>query len=331
MTRKWVLLAGALPTLLAVLAICTIDWSRAREASVIEEEWLAEQPEKIRNLGTTRTLEIVPLVNWRANGPHLMTEAGVAYLVRTDSMTILFDAGFNRDGLRPSPLERNMAALAVGMDEIDAVFVSHLHRDHVGGVSHERGATLSLGESDSKLAGRTMFTPVAMHHPTMSTVTLSGPGPIAPGVATTGPIARALVAGRIEEQALVVNVEGRGLVVIVGCGHQTLPKLIKRLIDAFDVPLYGMVGDLHYPVPQGRLSLWGIDAQRRLASGEGIFRPVTAATVASEMEMIDALGLGLIALGSHDTSDEVIRAFETRYGPRFRPVVVGKSIHVSPM
>lgn len=137
-----------------------------------------------------------------------------------------------------------------------------------------------------------------------------------------------LVAGRIEEQALVVNVQGRGLVTIVGCGHQTVPKLIRRLKDAFDVPLYGVIGDLHYPIPRGRLSLWGIDAQRRLASGHGIIRPITWATVKSDMSFIQAHRPGLVALGGHDTSDEVIDAFATRFGARFRRVIVGTPIRI---
>lgn len=43
--------------------------------------------------------------------------------------------------------------------------------------------------------------------------------------------------GGIAEQALVLNVEGKGLVAIVGCGHQTVPKLLQRLQDAFAVSL----------------------------------------------------------------------------------------------
>ena len=39
---------------------------------------------KIRNLGTTKTLEILPLVDWHADSNDLKHEAGVSYLIKTD-------------------------------------------------------------------------------------------------------------------------------------------------------------------------------------------------------------------------------------------------------
>lgn len=329
MNPRWAMLAFGLPVLLAALVVGGMDVRRSRAAAVIEADWRAERVPRVRNLGSTRTLEVLPLVNWHARSPDLATEPGVSYLVRTDSTTILFDAGLNRSGDRPSPLERNMSKLGVAPGEIDAVFASHRHRDHVGGVAHERSGTLSIGASDAKLAGRPLLAPVPLGHTAMQTVVLSRPQRIAESVATTGPIARALFAGRVEEQALVVNVEGRGLVVIVGCGHQTVPKLLQRIDDAFDEPLYGIVGDLHYPVPHGRLSLWGIDVQRRLASGDGLFRPIDEAGVASDLDRLAARQLGLVALGRHDTSDEVIDRFAARFGPRFRRMEVGTPIRLS--
>lgn len=81
-----------------------------------------------------------------------------------------------------------------------------------------------------------------------------------------------------------MNVEGKGIVLIVGCGHQTIPKLLKRYDDVFDEPLYGIVGGLHFPVPEGRLKLLGLDVQRRLASGEGIFSPISPTANALRLE-----------------------------------------------
>jgi len=40
------------------------------------------------------------------------------------------------------------------------------------------------------------------------------------GVSTTGVIERQLFLGQIGEQSVIVNVEGKGLVIISGCGHQ---------------------------------------------------------------------------------------------------------------
>ena len=326
MIIHWWKLAIGLPVLGAALFVGGMELRRSLTASDIEAAWRTEHVTKVTNLGSTKSLEILPLVNWYARSGDLATEPGVSYLVRTDSSTILFDAGFNPNGLRPSPLERNMAKLGIDASEIDAVFISHRHRDHVGGVENERSGNISLGASDPLLKGRTLMGPVPLSHNTMRASVLSKPGRISEGIATTGPIARALFMGKVEEQALVVNVEGRGLVVLVGCGHQTLLKLLKRMDDAFDQSIYGIVGDLHYPVPEGRLSYWGIDAQRRLASGGGIFAPISTKEVASDIALLTKRKPSLVALGSHDTSDLMLKTFSERFRSKFRRVEVGVPI-----
>ncbi len=52
----------------------------------------------------------------------------------------------------------------------------------------------------------------------------SKPAVIAPGVATIGAIPGMIFMGRIDEQSLAVNVEGKGIVLVVGCGRQSLPR-----------------------------------------------------------------------------------------------------------
>jgi hypothetical protein len=126
-----------------------------------------------------------------------------------------------------------------------------------------------------------------------------------------------------------VNVEGKGIVLIVGCGHQTIPKLLKRYDDVFDEPLHGIVGGLHFPVPEGRLKLLGLDVQRRLASGEGIFSPITMDVVEQELAMLEARDLGVVGVGGHDSSDEVISMYEEAFGDRYEPVEVGRRIVVA--
>jgi hypothetical protein len=45
------------------------------------------------------------------------------------------------------------------------------------------------------------------------------------------------------------------LVLIVGCGHQTLSKLLHWVEQVFDEPLYGIIGGLHYPVTDGNTKM----------------------------------------------------------------------------
>jgi metal-dependent hydrolase (beta-lactamase superfamily II) len=268
-------------------------------------------------------------VNWHAVSDDYVTEPGVSYLIKTDDATILFDVGYNRYQVAPSPLEHNMELLGVTTSQIDAIFLSHAHLDHLGGPTWEGMGTFSLGNTQVNLAGKRVYAPVALQYPGIDIDVIVEPTALMNGVASTGPIARSLFVGGIDEQALVINVKGKGLVVIVGCGHQTMGKLVQRLEEAFGEKLYGVVGDLHYPFPHGRLSIFGLDVQRRLASGEGFFRPLTRAEVDADMSLLEGKQLGLIALGGHDTSDEVLRDFERRFDGQFQRVEVGRPIIIS--
>jgi 7,8-dihydropterin-6-yl-methyl-4-(beta-D-ribofuranosyl)aminobenzene 5'-phosphate synthase len=313
-----------LMTIVGVFVV--MEWRRADFAETIKKRPPESNGIRVANLGTTRSLEIIPLVNWHAGAADMATEPGVAYLVRTDSATVLFDLGYNARGDIRSPLKKNMERLALSMDQVDAIFISHRHRDHVAGSATERNGKLPTDGSLPDLRGKVLFTPQIVSYPGATTIVVNSARKLFEGMATTGPITRSLFMGPVEEQALVVNVADRGLVVIVGCGHQTVPGLLERLASAFAEPLYGMVGDLHYPVPGGRLRIAGFDAQRLFASGDGPLRPITMSQAQAELKLLDQLQL--LALGGHDTSDEVIAWASERFGHRFRPVQVGKPIVV---
>ena len=304
------------------------DCWQAKDTAALQVAWENESVDKVGPFGTTNRLEILPLVNWHAANEGYKTEPGVSYLVKIDGATILFDVGFNRDEEAPSPLEHNMDMLDISTSQIDAVFLSHNHADHVGGFWPVENGTFSLGNTQDDLSGKRIFAPVPIQYPNTTPETILEPKALMTGVASTGPIARRLSLGAIDEQALIINVEGKGLVAIVGCGHQTTRKLVQRIEEAFDEKLYGIVGDLHYPVPNGRLHIYGIDVQRRLASGGGIFEPLTRADIDAEMAFLESRDLGLIAVGGHDTSDDVLSTLAQRFEGQVRSVEVGTPIVV---
>jgi metal-dependent hydrolase (beta-lactamase superfamily II) len=294
-----------------------------------ERAWQEHQPPAIADFGSTRSLSILPLVDWHASGPELQTEAGVSYLIQTDRSTILFDVGFNRGNRDPSPLLHNMKALGVGVDDFDTVVISHNHLDHVGGMKWARKASFSLGAEQLDLSGKRAFTPVPMTYPGLTPVHVKDPTVIAEGVATTGTIPRQLLIGWVEEQALVVNVADRGLVLIVGCGHQTVPKLISRTQAVFSGPIHGLVGGLHYPVPKGRAVVLGLPVQKLVASGNGPFSPVTTEEVSANIDLLRQLNLDLVGLSGHDSSDEVIDQFRAAFGSAYHDVRAGEPIVVA--
>ena len=321
----------ALLVLIALLGLAALAWQdsrRAVQATALEHEWSNLRVEKVLGLGESTSLEILPLVNRHALAPDLQTEAGVSYRIQTDDRTILFDVGWNREQTTPSPLLHNMGMMGILPSSIDTVFISHAHRDHVGGAAAERARTFSMSPEGVDMTGKTLIAPLEMSHPGMKVEVLDKPQRLFAGVASTGPIPRSLFIGRIDEQALVVNVAGKGLIVIVGCGHQTIPKLLQRVREAFAEPIYGIVGDLHFPVPEGRMRMMGIDVQRFFASGDGPFSPLQRDQVLAEMDMLDSAGIQFLAVGTHDTSDEMIQTFSKRFGQRFQQVEAGRAIRI---
>lgn len=230
---------------LLVLIIVGADLLRAKDSRRLEQAWLQQDDIQVGSFGSTRSLKITPLVNWHSSSSDFKTEAGVSYLIQTDTQTILFDLGFNQLEQTPSPLEWNMKKLGVSPADIDTIFLSHAHMDHMGGKKWADENTFSLGATQMDLSGKNVFSPVPLSYPGSDVQTISSPMALLPGIASTGPISRRLFIGQIDEQALVINLKGKGLVAIVGCGHQTIPKLVERLVRSFDEPIYGIVGDLH--------------------------------------------------------------------------------------
>lgn len=98
---------------------------------------------------------------------------------------------------------------------------------------------------------------------------VENPQVLMPGIASEGPIGRAIFAmGLTQEQALVVNVAGKGLILIVGCGHQGVRRIFERAEEVFSEPVYGFIGGLHFPVTQSRMRAFGLPTQQLIGTGK---------------------------------------------------------------
>jgi len=326
--KKWLAYCGVFVLVFGLSALVYFSIAFKNGTDTIAAEWSMTQPNEINNFGSTKTLSILPLVNWHTRDKSLQGEAGVSYLIKTDHNTLLFDVAFNQGGRSPSPLEHNMAQLGIKIEDIDTIFLSHAHLDHRGGQQWVDKNTFSMGQEQIDLSDKKIYAPTATEYPNAKVTLIPTATIIAEGIASLGAIPRQLAMGRVDEQALVIHVEGKGNVIIVGCGHQTVPKILDHSAKVFSDPLYGLVGDLHYPLPEGRLSFLGINLQRRFASGDGPHKPITLETMEHELDLLTKQNLGAIALGGHDTSDQVIERFSIRFGDKYHHVRVGEWIDI---
>lgn len=277
--------------------------------------------------GSTRSLEILPLIDWYTRDKSLMHEAGVSYLIKTDENTILFDVGYNPEQRDPSPLLHNMNALGISLDEIDTIFISHNHSDHVGGMKFMKQKSFSLTGRQIPLHNKKVYTPIPMTYPYLDPICAERPTVIAKGVASIGAIpAQLFFLGKTPEQALACHVEGKGMVLIVGCGHQTLPKIIGRAETLFTKPVYGIIGGLHYPVTGGRDHVLGIPLEKYVGTGKVPWHPITMHEVLNNIHLLQARRPRVVALSAHDSCDASLAAFRRAFPHAYREISVGESI-----
>jgi 7,8-dihydropterin-6-yl-methyl-4-(beta-D-ribofuranosyl)aminobenzene 5'-phosphate synthase len=287
-------------------------------------EWDDAQFGPLDGIGTVSQLRILPLVDAAAAGDGLMTESGVSYLLDAGELRILFDVGLNGRGPTRSPLLQNASALNVDLSAIDLIVISHPHPDHVGGVRPALTRSFAIPDPTLHLPRARALTPIPMRHPYLRCEYAAAPVVAGPGVATTGTISRMLFfLGRTPEHALVVNVKDKGLVIIVGCGHQGVQRLLARVESLVSAPIYGVVGGLHLPVH-------GLLAQDLLGSARWPWQPTSESDVEEAIDLLQRRSPRLIALSPHDSSQWTLSRFETAFGERYQTIRVGEEIVVGP-
>jgi len=297
-----------------------------RDTREADRRWETDRAEPLTGLGSVTRLSILPLVEHYPADKGYAVEPGVSYLVDADGMKILFDVGWNRHNEHPSPLLRNMQALRVSVAGLDAVFISHLHLDHVGGMACQIHRTFALSAQPVDLDGIPAYVPQPMTHASARVEVLTEPRRLAEGVASGGPIMKAIwLTGPVFEHPLLVNVAGRGLVMMVGCGHPSLARLIERAQAVTGVPLYGVVGGLHFPVTGSRV---GRGRQNIIGNGKLPWQRITRSEAQEAAALLAKLDLGLVALSAHDSCDWTLEAFKRTLGDRCRTLQVGEEIVV---
>ena len=318
---------------LILAAMTAVLWIRLLKSNHRVRKELREATiDRLENPGTVETMYLTPLVEYYALDG-LSGEAGVSYLIRADETMLLMDVGANEKRTHPSILISNMKSLDVAPGDLDGIVISHIHQDHVGGLREEKKKTFSLSQGPVDLPPIPVWAPEPLscsrHNPEARPRVVRHPRKIAEGVGLTGPLPASLfLLGYTVEQTLVVNVLGKGLVVVIGCGHPTLPVILERVKKMFDVPIYAVIGGLHLPVNGGRMNLGPFNLQNLVGSNRMPWRSLGEEDVSQALAVLQKEAPAVVALSPHDSSDYAIERFKQVFGLKYRPLEVGRTIRI---
>lgn len=227
------------------------------------------------------------------------SDAGVSYLFKSNLGSLLFDVGFGDE--RPA-FPHNVKKLNFDVNSVDAVAISHLHLDHMGGMEANRKKMVRIPGMKSN--GKICYVPDNATSEQAKCKVVDSPTVLDAGIATTGPLGRSLFFfGLTEEQALIANVKGKGLVVITGCGHPTIELILKMTKKLSDIPVYAVGGGLHFPVTDGRGNRIGIKFQTIMGTGKPPWKKITRDDMNSTIETLNRIKPERILLSGHDSCD----------------------------
>jgi 7,8-dihydropterin-6-yl-methyl-4-(beta-D-ribofuranosyl)aminobenzene 5'-phosphate synthase len=217
---------------------------------------------------------------------------------------LLYDVGFGPT--RPA-LIHNAVKLGFHFDQVEALTISHLHSDHMGGIPAQRSRRVTVPDELISSELKPCFLPDRAEAEGFKTELVERPQLLTAGIASTGPLARSLfMFGFTKEQALLVRVKCKGLVVFTGCGHPTIEVVLEMVGRLSNEPLYAVGGGLHFPVTGGRGNRAGIQFQTMIGTGKPPWQRITDDDLSRTIAAINRARPKRVYLSGHDTCDHAL-------------------------
>jgi 7,8-dihydropterin-6-yl-methyl-4-(beta-D-ribofuranosyl)aminobenzene 5'-phosphate synthase len=186
-----------------------------------------------------------------------------------------------------------MRIVGVNPGRIQSLAISHNHRDHTGGLS----SLLKAGSNPTVYLLPSFPNRFKRSVGRKTHVEDVKPGQfLAEGLYTTGEMHN-----HIAEQSLIIQTR-KGLVIVTGCAHPGIVKIIERAKNLYDGPVYLVMGGFHL-------------------RGKNDFE-MTAI-------LADFRRLGVVKVApSHCTGDRAIARFAEAYGEDYFQSGAGRIIYV---
>jgi 7,8-dihydropterin-6-yl-methyl-4-(beta-D-ribofuranosyl)aminobenzene 5'-phosphate synthase len=182
--------------------------------------------------GTERTAKATIIYDNYVHSEGMKADWGFSLLLEGLEKTVLFDTG-----TKPEIFRENFNRLGLEADKIDEVFISHEHGDHFGGL-HE---LLSMNNKVKVVVLNTFSGKFIKQYKgeCSSIEAVSVPVEICNGLYSTGVMGKA-----IPEQSLVLN-SPKGLIVMTGCSHPGIIKMLREIKASFNKDIYMVFGGFH--------------------------------------------------------------------------------------
>jgi|Deesub1362B_J571_1020462.scaffolds.fasta_scaffold00002_674 7,8-dihydropterin-6-yl-methyl-4-(beta-D-ribofuranosyl)aminobenzene 5'-phosphate synthase len=170
--------------------------------------------------------------NHPSDNQRLKPDWGFACLIQGLEKTILFDTG-----AKGEILLNNMRQLKLSPMQIECVFLSHHHSDHIGGL-----AKLIEANPHLKVYFPASFPEKDKNNWRQKEIDLqeiTSSYKLCPQAISTG-----IIEGWIKEQSLVLEVPS-GIIVITGCAHPRIVNIISWVKQHFSQPITLLIGGFH--------------------------------------------------------------------------------------
>lgn len=172
------------------------------------------------------------VINDNEPGSGLLNSWGWSIHVSTDKWEALFDADSE-----PEIIRYNSTKLGVSLSNISFAFLSHHHGDHSGGFPYI--ATIKPGLKVYVPPGPIEY----LSEIGLTPVVITKPVKIREDVWSTGP----LRSWFIKEHGMIVEVSDNEVLVIVGCSHPGIDRIVDEAIRITGKKIHMVIGGFHGP------------------------------------------------------------------------------------